>query len=512
MSVTGVWPWLNSPIQFAERNIVRAHMSACEAPYPHATICDSFLISLFEALNELETRMDWKLVAPDIDRLLLSFSRGYKNPSAQTRKVLEALDRLLGELADLKPLTGNGEVKSIWLKIPRGTLDDFGDYDELLAEGEVSSHEDYVGLWKSEYPDDYSWYELVVVENEHCRAVSVGSVMVLCADSNQKPADFDWLEEHAVILLDLLVHSVRKSMRELREGSYNATVAEQLPYFLRTGVVSRAVVWAAHPEDRDAVFNGMDGRTYATFCEYATADAEDADAIGRLASMTGNDFLAACALGYEACGYDVCGNDGERLLLDELYIRYADGRDEGLTGKGSGLFSGPGIDLSSPEAWEAWFFDRTRRGGHPWEVCRGGNSTHVSLVVCHDRWAAEFRRRAGELSDEEFRAAERSWGYYYVVAGKAWNRSVEAVHFYVALKRAGLPVVLRDARAILARFKGEDVIGVVPRDVIPVYCESMFPKSHGTILDFMHVYDGDMVAFGDKIEWLPEHEAKLTCE
>ena len=53
---------------------------------------------------------------------------------------------------------------------------------------------------------------------------------------------------------------------------------------------------------------------------------------------------------------------------------------------------------------------------------------------------------------------------------------------------------------------------MVPRDVIPVYCESMFPKSHGTILDFMHVYDGDMVAFGDKIEWLPEHEAKLTCE
>ena len=175
--------------------------------------------------------MDWKLVAPISTDFFLSFSRGYKNPSAQTRKVLEALDRLLGELADLKPLTGNGEVKSIWLKIPRGTLDDFGDYDELLAEGEVSSHEDYVGLWKSEYPDDYSWYELVVVENEHCRAVSVGSVMVLCADSNQKPADFDWLEEHAVILLDLLVHFVRKSMRELREGSYNATVAEQLPYF-----------------------------------------------------------------------------------------------------------------------------------------------------------------------------------------------------------------------------------------------------------------------------------------
>lgn len=454
--------------------------------------------------------MEWKLVAPEIDRLLRAFGRGYKNPSAQTRKVLDALDRLVDVLAGLKPLADNDEVKSIWLKISRGSLDDFGDYEELLAEGEVSSREEYVELWESEYPDDYSWYELVVVENERCRAVSVGNVTVLCADLEQKPADFDWLEEHTVILLDLLARSACESMRALREGSYNAAVAEQLPYYLRTGVVARNAIWAEYPETRDAIFDGMDEDTFRAFCKYAAADAEDEDAIGRLTSLTGNDFLAACALGYEACGYDVCGKGGERLPLDELYIRYADGRDEGLTGKGMGLCSGPGIDLTSPGAWDAWFFDRARRGGHPWEVCRGGNSTHVSLAVCHDRWMMEFRHRVGELSDEEFRASEQSWGYYYVVAGKAWNRAVEAVHFYVALKRAGVPVVLRDAHAVLARFKGEDLIGVVPRDVIPVYCEGMFPKSYGAILDFMHVYDEDMAAFGDKIDWLPEDEAALV--
>lgn len=454
--------------------------------------------------------MEWKLVAPEIDRLLRAFGRGCKNPSAQTRKVLDALDRLVDVLAGLKPLADNDEVKSIWLKVSRGSLDDFGDYEELLAEGEVSSREEYVELWESEYPDDYSWYELVVVENERCRAVSVGNVTVLCADLEQKPADFDWLEEHTVILLDLLARSACESMRALREGSYNAAVAEQLPYYLRTGVVARDAIWAAYPETRDAIFDGMDEDTFRAFCKYAAADAEDEDAIGRLTSLTGNDFLAACALGYEACGYDVCGKGGERLPLDELYIRYADGRDEGLTGKGMGLCSGPGIDLTSPGAWDAWFFDRARRGGHPWEVCRGGNSTHVSLAVCHDRREAEFRHRVGELSDEEFRAAEQSWGYYYVVAGKAWNRAVESVHFYVALKRAGLPAVLRDARAILARFKGEDLIGVVPRDVIPVYCEGMFPKSYGTILDFMHVHDEDIAAFGDKIEWLLEDEATLV--
>lgn len=77
------------------------------------------------------------------------------------------------------------------------------------------------------------------------------------------------------------------------------------------------------------------------------------------------------------------------------------------------------------------------------------------------------------------------------------------------LKRAGLPVILRDARAVLARFKGEDLVGVVPRDVIPVYCESVFPSSLGTILDFMHVYDEDIASFGDQITWLPEPEARL---
>ena len=52
---------------------------------------------------------------------------------------------------------------------------------------------------------------------------------------------------------------------------------------------------------------------------------------------------------------------------------------------------------------------------------------------------------------------------------------------------------------------------MVPRDVIPVYREGMFPERFGTILDFMHVYDEDMASFGDKIEWLPESGAKLAC-
>lgn len=453
--------------------------------------------------------MEWKLVGPDLDRLLSCFGQGWKNPSAQTRAELDALDRLFGILTDLESLASNNEAKSLWLRVPRGSLDDFDDYEELLACEEVSSYEEYVALWEHEYPDDFVWYELTVVENERCRAVSVGSVIVVCADLEKEPVDFGWLEEHLVSLLGLLAQAARMSMDALREGTYNSAVADQLPYFHRVGVIRRQCLWAADPAFRAAIFEGMNGETFEAFREYVAAGAEDASAIGRLPSMTGNDFLAACALGYEACGYDLCGKDGTRLPLDELYLRYADGRDEGLTGKGMGLCSGGGIDLASPEAWERWFFDQNRFGGHPWEVCRGGNSTHVSLAVCHDRQIDEFRYRLGEMGEEELRKAKKSWGYYFAIAGTAWNRAVESVHFYVALKRAGLPVVLRDANAILARFTGEDYVGIVPHDVTPIYCESIFPARYGTVLDFMHVYEDDMTAFGDKIEWLPVREAKL---
>lgn len=456
--------------------------------------------------------MEWKLVAPDVDRLLRCFDRGYKNPSPQTRAVLGALDRLFEVLTDLAPLSTNDEAKSIWLKIPRGSLDDFDSYEDLLEDGEVRSRAEYVALWESEYPDAYTWYELTIVKNEYCQAISVGRVFVVCADIRQDPAEFDWYEEYLLALLNLLVQAAHESMDALRSGVYNVVVSGELPYFHRTGVVARSAVWAADPESKKAIFDGMDDATYNAFCRYAAMDAEDTGAIGRLPSMTGNDFLIACALGYEACGYDLCGKDGKRLPLDELYLRYADGRDEGLTGKGMGLHSGPGIDLSSPQAWEEWYFDRKRMGGHPWEVCRGGNSTHVSLAVCHDRQEAELLLHLGKLSDDEFQQMRKSWGYYYVVAGKAWSRAVEAVHFYVALKRAGLPVILNDAQAILARFKGEDLVGVVPRDVTPVYCEGLFPKRLGTILDFMHVWDDDMANFGDRIEWLPEPEARLASE
>ena len=193
----------------------------------------------------------------------------------------------------------------------------------------------------------------------------------------------------------------------------------------------------------------------------------------RLPRMTANDFYGFCAAGYRANAYP--GLEG--LSLREMYRAHADGRDEGL-GE---------IDPDSPEAFDAWYHDRSHGGGHPWEVCRGGNSTHVSLCVCHDEG-----------------------GYYLALAGKSWSRSVETAKFFLALHRQGLPVVLADASTLLARFRGTDLIGIVPDNIIPRYCEFCFPGE--SIADFMNLpcEPPDRAALLPHVHWLPLAPLLLT--
>lgn len=81
----------------------------------------------------------------------------------------------------------------------------------------------------------------------------------------------------------------------------------------------------------------------------------------------------------------------------------------------------------------------------------------------------------------------------------------------MSLREAGLPVVLRDASEIMARYEGTDFIGIVPHRTIPKYCESMFPEKYGNVIDFMHVYSDEYDVLKQYIEWLPEEKAELIC-
>ena len=78
---------------------------------------------------------DYKLVAPDIDSLLNCFERGFLNPSAPSEALCKAMDPLFEMLREMAPLRKNDEAKAIWVTIPRGSIEDFGSYEDMLEWG-----------------------------------------------------------------------------------------------------------------------------------------------------------------------------------------------------------------------------------------------------------------------------------------------------------------------------------------------------------------------------------------
>ena len=456
---------------------------------------------MFDLVNKLS------FTAPVLDRLLSSFNTGLVNSKLYDKKVLDVTIPLFHALSGLMPSPKNHDMKSIWVCVPRGTIDDFGDYEEMLEYGEVDSHEDFESLWQSEYPDKYVWYQLSLFEyhdkqgNLSYKGIIVNNYSVLSASFQEGIEKEYWLNDVIIDTCNKLLEAVSVSMKLLKEGIYNDFLNKELPYQYRKGVVQRHYVMEAEPEMKENLFKGLSEETYIKFCKLIDNGQNQVSAIKPLQSMTANDFFKACALGYKACRYK-----GTTFSPMEQYFMHADGRDEGLTGKGSGLHSEyGGVNPDSPSAWDTWFHDKDRFGGHPWEVCRGGNSTHVSLYVVDGR-DVKFGIVTGKITEDEAKRIQNESGYYFCVAGKAWTRAAEAINFYVAIHEAGYPVILADADAILARLQGKDWIGIVPHSMIPAYCESMFPTSYGVILDFMHVYKEEDLWF-DKIQWLPIEEA-----
>ena len=459
--------------------------------------------------NTSSSESKYRLVAPDIDHLVSCFRHGSHNAEAPTKSILPILDELFTVFSPLAPLKKNDEAKAIWVTVPRGTIEDFGDYEEYVDDGEVENREEFEELWKSEYPDEDVWYEVVAVE-EHSndgslryRGVSVGNAIIVSAMMDEEPTEQDWrLGDLPDTLLKLMIPLVQNSIEKVRCGTYNEWVESSLPYQFKTGAIKRSDLWKQEPQWKETDLDGLDEQTISAFRSLISSGVNADDKIGRIKSFTTNDFFRACEIGYKAVGKETSG-----YSLPDLYMHYSDGRDEGLTGQGHGLNAGDGIDFSSPSAWDDWYFGK-RGGGHPWEVIPGGNSTHMELFVRHDKDSLGWRRRLGEISDYEYQKRLDAAGYYFQINGK--HRPFESVTFYTALSTAGLPVVLDDADEILARIDGSDYVGIVPHHVTPRYCESMFPKKYGNVIDFMHVYNEDMVKYENDITWLPEEPSRLT--
>ena len=96
------------------------------------------------------------------------------------------------------------------------------------------------------------------------------------------------------------------------------------------------------------------------------------------------------------------------------------------------------------------------------------------------------------------------------MAGSSRTRTIEAVNFYLALRRADLPVTIHQAGKLKERLTGDEKIGIVPDGVFPSYYHSMFEGED--IIDFMNLPLENRDAFAARCVWRPVARAYLKGE
>ncbi len=373
--------------------------------------------------------------------------RGYGFSFGYDEKSYQLIDELFQMLQEVESADDNG-ARELWLCAKRGTIEDFakryGTYEENLEDGTVKDQEEYEAFWRSEFPDEVEWYRFIAIEHTDIRyrGVFLSNKQVLEMD---KRLEFGYTHDISEFT-EWLVDAVKLTIEAVRNGTYNEGVARLLPYKHRTGVITRADLWKLYPEEKEAFFENL---TQEEVDEFLATGTEDRTNLPELKEMTANDFYRFCALGYAANNYD-----GQELTPKEQYYKHADRRDEGLKD----------IDPDSPEAFADWLINR-EQGGHPWEVCRGGNSTHVSLYVLTN--------------------TATGGGYRLALAAKSYGRCIEGIKFFLALRHAGLPVIIYGAQFLKERLLGRERVGIVPYEVFPAYCHSRFPGEN--IESFMHL-------------------------
>ena len=98
-------------------------------------------------------------------------------------------------------------------------------------------------------------------------------------------------------------------------------------------------------------------------------------------------------------------------------------------------------------------------------------------------------------------------GFFFSVEGRSWGRSVETINFYLAIRRAGYPIVIRDGKKLAPRLTGAERIGVVPDGVFPCYCESSF--NDDSIIDYINLPHTDREIWAKHCVWFSEPELRL---
>ena len=235
---------------------------------------------------------------------------------------------------------------------------------------------------------------------------------------------------------ETLIESVRKWLKIARKDWIKANKRIQVEYPLRYryGVAPNALIRASLPDVYRLDKELGKGRTWKL-----VRLVEDGFFLKtentEVSSMTAADYFQYCRIAYIA-GKRKEETVDESLSGREMYSRYADGRHEGLLD----------IDPASEQEFADWIdgkHPKRKGGGHPWEIKRGGNTTHIDLTVSRP-------------------SSYRQEGFKVELRGESIGRMVETMRMFLAIHEAKFPISIANPEGVRKRLLAQDNIGFIP--------------------------------------------------
>ncbi len=322
-------------------------------------------------------------------------------------------------------------------------------------------------VWDLIFPDNKGrWYHVHVIKYRHTfyishidgnscalEAVPKKSVQVMVSSGI---SSYEYGSDDPTVIWGLIIASAHSWLKSVKKNwiKANKRIQELYPLNRRFGIVPNSLIRASLADiyRLDKELGKVKSRKFIRLVEEGYFH-KGKNII--VESMTAKDYFDYCRIAYIAGRREDDFVD-EGLSGREMYKRYADGRHEGLLD----------IDANSKQEFSDWIdgkHPKRTSGGHPWEIKRGGNTTHIDLSVSRP----SFYRKEG---------------FKIELCAPSISRLKETVQMFLAIHNASFPISIADPEGIRKRLLAQDNIGIIP-------CYESLHRANQHFRENQHVYD-----------------------
>lgn len=306
------------------------------------------------------------MFAPAIDRIIESLKR---IPVLMDFEMYAKLSGIYQEMSYIKPGEYD-EIRILWLEVPRGTIKNFGRFSDYKKEKMVETYEEFESLWRDYYPDETKWYSIATAKYKEELFFYFDSKLIFKINETAFPDTNNKYNLKKIYrFLDWLKSWIKKEIKKLKQDvdGYNNYLEKNLSYNKHFGRIKRKDFWNILGNDAIRIDERLGNERLDKLKKIADA-LKNQNYPVKIPRMTADDYFRYCEICYDANDY--FKKSQKKLSPLKKYRDIADGRDGGLCS----------IEGNSEEAFNEWYHHGKVPGSHPWEICRGGNSTHISLA------------------------------------------------------------------------------------------------------------------------------------